>query len=40
MLRRAIGKGASQFWDKGVVVDTFRLTCSVALWGGRDAANK
>ena len=29
---------------KGVVVDTFffffRLTCSVALWGGRDAANK
>ena len=26
---------------KGEVVDTFlRLTCSVALWGGRDAANK
>ena len=29
---------------KGAVVDTFfsffRLTCSVALWGGRDAANK
>ena len=29
---------------KGTVVDTFffffRLTCSVALWGGRDAANK
>ena len=25
----------------GAVVDTFfRLTCSVALWGGRDAANK
>ena len=30
---------------KGTVVDTFfffffRLTCSVPLWGGRDAANK
>ena len=29
---------------RGKVVDTFffffRLTCSVALWGGRDAANK
>ena len=28
---------------KGTVVGTFlffRLTCSVALWGGRDAANK
>ena len=26
---------------KRVVVDTFfRLTCSVALWGGRDPANK
>ena len=26
---------------KRVVVDTFfRLTCSVALWGGRDAANE
>ena len=26
---------------KGVVVDTFfRLTCSVALWGGKDTANK
>ena len=27
---------------KGMVVDTFffRLTCSFALWGGRDAANK
>ena len=27
---------------KGAVVDTFflRLTCSVVLWGGRDAANK
>ena len=26
---------------RGAVVDTFfRLTCSVALWGGRDAANK
>ena len=26
---------------RGVVVDTFfRLTCSVALWGGRDTANK
>ena len=31
-------------WGCGVVVDTFffffRLTCSVALWGGRDASNK
>ena len=29
---------------RGAVVEThfffFRLTCSVALWGGRDAANK
>ena len=26
---------------RGAVVDTFfRLTCSVALWGGRDTANK
>ena len=27
---------------RGAVVDTFflRLTCSVVLWGGRDAANK
>ena len=26
---------------KGAVVDTyFRLTCSVTVWGGRDAANK
>ena len=26
---------------KGAVVDTFfRLTCSVALWGGRDPAKK
>ena len=26
---------------EGAVMDTFfRLTCSVVLWGGRDAANK
>ena len=27
--------------QEGVVVNTFfRLTCSVSLWGGRDAVNK